>query len=99
MTFQRFEAILLALFAAAVLTGTGVYVLRTWHDTAGLAVGVVCIALALGIIVPVQIKTGAKNLKDAGSDVHDAIVVIVPTVVDALKDGELHTDPQSKGGA
>ena len=98
MTFQRFEAIAGALVAALVLAALGAYVLYTFHTTAGLAVGVVCILLALMIVVPVQIKAGAKNMKDAGKDVHDAIVVVVPTVVDAVMDGERHTDPQSTGG-
>ena len=97
MTFQRFESILGAFVAAAGLTALGVYVLRTHKDLPGLCVGVVCIVVALGILVPVQLKAGAKNVKDAGRDVHDALVVVgVPMIVDAQVDGGRRTDPQSK---
>ena len=94
MTFQRIEAIAAALLAALALAGLGGYVLFTHKDTAGLWVGVPCILLALAIVLPVQLKAGARNLKDAGHDVHKALVVIVPTIVaDAVAGGDRRTDP------
>ena len=99
MTFDRFTSIAGAFVGAAGLTALGVYVLRTHQDTPGLIVGVVSIALALMLIIPVQLKASAKNLKDVGHDVHDALVVVVPTVVDSVPGGERHTDPPKDGAA
>lgn len=96
MTIERLGSVLGALFAAAVLSALGVYVLRSYHELWGLGIGVTCILGALAIVVPVQLKAGAHNLKDSASDVHDAVVVIVPHVVDALPGGDRHTDPQVK---
>lgn len=96
MTFDRFASIAGAFVAAAALSVLGVYVLRTHHDNIGLGVGVTCVVLAIATIVPVQLKAGARSLKDAGHDVQDAVVVIVPTVekvMDSVPGGDRHTDP------
>ncbi len=96
-TFHQVGSIFAATITALILVVTGAYVLYSFHTNWGLIGGLLCILLALACMVPVQLKTGAKNLKDAGKDVHDALVVIVPTqVFDSKLNGDRMTDPQSE---
>lgn len=80
MTFLR------NLLAALALAAFGAYVLRGYHTTAGLVMGGLAILGALSIAFPTQID-------GAGAHVKGVLVLILPTVVDAMRGGDRKSDP------
>jgi hypothetical protein len=83
---KRLLTILAAIVAALVCAGTGAYILRQFHTTAGLLGGGFLVLLAVAIALPVPFHAGVSALKDN-------MVLIVPVVVDAMKGGARKTDP------
>ena len=84
MTFLR--NLILCLILAAV----GAYVLWQFHTVYGLGAGLVCIGLMLSIAFPTEIKPGVQTFRANA-------VLIIPTIVDAVKGGERRTDPPKDG--
>jgi hypothetical protein len=88
------RALLAGILAAFIVGSLGAYVLWQYKTTAGLAVGVTCVFLAVGIALPLQLKRGAQAVKDNAQVI---IPVVVDVVHDALPGGERHTDPPAAG--
>ena len=83
-------AVLGAILASLVCVLTGAYVLWQFHSTAGLGAGVALVLLAVGIALPVQLKSGVEAIKENS-------VLIVPVVVGAMKGGDRTSDPPADG--
>lgn len=90
MTVKRLLAIVGAIVTALICAGTGAYILREFHTTAGLLGGGFLVLLAVAIALPVPFHAGVAALKDN-------MVLIVPVVVDAMKGGARKTDPPADG--
>jgi sulfite exporter TauE/SafE len=93
---NRILYVLGIIIATLALGLTGAYVLWQFHTTVGLGTGVVLIVLAIAVALPAQLKKGAQDLKGVSVDLHDATVVVLPAVEDALRGGDRHTDPPVK---
>jgi hypothetical protein len=85
-------AILGAVIASLVCAVTGAYVLWQFHSTGGLIGGVSLILLAVAIALPIPLHDGAARLKEN-------VVLVVPTILDALKGGSRKTDPPADAPA
>ena len=80
MTFLR------NLILCLILAGVGAYVLFSFHTVYGLGAGLVCIGLMLSIAFPTEIKPGVQTFRANA-------VLIIPTIVDAVKGGSRFSDP------
>ena len=83
-------AVIGAILASLVCVLTGAYVLWQFHSTAGLCVGVALVLLAVGIALPIQLKSGVEAIKENS-------VLIVPVIVGAMKGGDRTSDPPADG--
>jgi hypothetical protein len=92
VTGARLLAIGGAIVTALICAGTGAYILREFHTTAGLLGGGFLVLLAVAIALPVPLHAGVAALKEN-------MVVIVPVVVDAMKGGARKTDPPADSPA
>lgn len=90
---SRLLYVLGIIIATLMLALTGAYVLWAFHTTVGLVMGVVLVVLAIAVALPAQLRKGAQDLKGVSVDLHDATVVVMPAVEDALHGGARHTDP------
>ena len=86
-------AILLTTLALAL---TGAYVLWQFHTTTGLVTGVALVVLAIAVALPAQLTKGAKELQRVSTNLHDATVVVLPVVEQAVRGGDTHTGQQVK---
>ena len=86
MTFLR------NLIVCLILAATGAYVLWQFHTVYGLASGLVCLGLMLCIAFPTEIKPGVQTFRAN-------VVLVVPTIMDAMKGGDRRTDPPKDGAS
>lgn len=83
-------AFLRNLAATLCLAALGGYLLRVVPGLLGSVGGAVLILLALCIAFPTQMHDGGARLKDV-------LVLILPTVFDAVKGGDRKSDPPKDG--